>query len=65
MATYTVTGRNSEVMPIVSVSIASIDQEQQVVPEMTIVDAVRTCIGAVPGVQSVVAKKYEQVITVV
>lgn len=65
MANYTVTGRNSEVMPIVSVSIASIDQEQQVVSEMTIVDALRSCIAAVPGVQSVVAKKYEQVITVV
>ena len=65
MATYTVTGRNSEVMPIVSVQISGIDQEQQVVDEMTIVNAVRACIDAVPGVESVVAKRYEQVITVV
>ena len=65
MATYTVTGRNSEVMPIVSVQISGIDQEQPVVDEMTVVNAVRTCLTQVPGVESVVAKRYEQVITIV
>ncbi|MFI1562211.1 hypothetical protein ACH4ZX_03955 [Streptomyces sp. NPDC020490] len=65
MANYTVTGRDAGGLPVVSVTLASIDQEQQVVAEMTIVDAVRDCLAAVPGVQSVLARKYEQIITIV
>lgn len=65
MANYQVTGRNASAEPVVAVSIGSIDQEQQVVAEMTIVDAVRDCLAAVPGVESVVARKFEQVITTV
>lgn len=65
MANYTVIGRSSEAMPLVSVSIGSIDQEQQVVSELEIVDAVRERLAAVPGVESVVARKFEQVITIV
>jgi len=47
------------------VSVSSIDQDQQVVSELEIVDAVRDRLAAVPGVGSVVARKYEQVITTV
>lgn len=65
MANYTLTGRSGQGEPMVSVSIGSIDQEQQVVSEMEIVDAVRERLGLVPGVAQVVARKYEQVITVV
>ncbi|MFI0233168.1 hypothetical protein [Streptomyces sp. NPDC017086] len=65
MPNYQVTGKNSEGMPVVAVSLASIDQEQQLVSEMTIVNAVRNCLAAVPGVQSVMARKFEQVITTV
>lgn len=65
MANYTVIGRNAEGMPLVQVSIGSIDQEQRVVEEIDVVNAVRNHLAALPGVQSVVARKYEQVITVV
>lgn len=65
MANYTVTGRNGSGEPLVSVSITSIDQEQQVVSELTVVNSVRDCLAAVPGVESVVARKFEQLITIV
>ena len=65
MATYQVTGRNGEGSPLVAVSISSIDQEGPVMSELTVVNAVRDCLAAVPGVESVVARKYEQVITTV
>ena len=64
MANYTLTGRSGQGEPMVSVSL-SIDQEQQVVTEMAIVDAVRDRLALVPGVAQVVARKYEQVITIV
>lgn len=65
MANYTVVGRSSEGMPLVSVSITSIDQEQQVVQEISVVNAVRECLAGVAGVESVVARKFEQTITIV
>lgn len=65
MATYQITGRDNEAAPLVAVNVASIDQEQQVVSEMTIVNALRSCIAAVPGVQSVVVRRFEQLITIV
>jgi len=49
----------------VAVSIASIDQEGQVVSDMVIVNAVRDALAGVPGVESVVKRKFEQVITIV
>lgn len=65
MASYEVAGRNSQGSPVVSVVISSIDQEQPVVDELVVVNAVRNALAAVSGVQSVVARKYEQVITIV
>jgi len=65
MASYQVIGRSSGGSPLVTVSVSSIDQDQQVVSELEIVDAVRDRLAAVPGVGSVVARKYEQVITTV
>lgn len=63
MASYQVAGRNNEGTPIVLVQITSIDQDTHVVDEITVVDAVRACLGVVPGVASVRAQKFEQVIT--
>ncbi|MFF7947031.1 hypothetical protein [Streptomyces griseorubiginosus] len=65
MANYQVTARNSEGMPVVAVSIGSIDQEGQVVADMVIVNAVRDALAGVAGVESVVKRKFEQVITIV
>jgi hypothetical protein len=65
MASYQVTGRSSEGSPRVTVSVSSIDQDQQVISELDIVNAVRDRLKTVPGVELVVARKYEQVITTV
>ncbi len=65
MAHYQVTGRNSGGGPIVSVSITSIDQETPVVPELEVVNAVRDLLASKPGVASVGAQRYEQVVTTV
>lgn len=65
MANYTVTGRNGSGAPVVSVSIGSIDQEEQVVDDKAVVDAVRACLAGVTGVESVVARKFEQLITII
>lgn len=65
MANYTVVGRNGESSAVVSVSIGAVDQDGHYLDEMDVVNAVRALLAATPGVSSVVAKKYEQVITVV
>lgn len=65
MANYQVTGRSASAEPMVAVSISSIDQEPQVVDELTVVNAVADALALVPGVESVVKRKFEQVITIV
>lgn len=65
MATYQVTGKDSGGSPLVSVNITSIDQDGQLVQEIDVVNAVRTFLSTVSGVNSVVAQKYQQVVTVV
>ena len=65
MPTYLITGKNGSGEPMVQVNIAAINQEQQVVAEIDVVNAVRTFLASVDGVGSVVAQRYEQVITVI
>jgi hypothetical protein len=65
MATYVITGKSSGGVPLVSVNISAINQEERVVEELAVVGAVRQFLAGTTGVQSVVAQKYEQVITVV
>jgi hypothetical protein len=65
MAHYTVQGRDSEGSAIVQVTVGPIDQESNVIDEMTIVNAVRQAVAGGAGVHSVVARRYEQVITTV
>lgn len=62
---YVVTARNASGEPVVGVSISSIDQEQPVVDEMVVVNAVADALSGVAGVESVVKRKYSQVITIV
>lgn len=64
-ATYVITGKNSSGEPIVSVTISGIDQETQVVQDIDVVNAVRVFLAGTAGVNSVVAQRYEQVITVI
>lgn len=65
MATYVITGRNGSNEALVSVSVSGISQDAQVVPEIDVINAIRQYLAGINGVQSVVAQKYEQVITVV
>lgn len=65
MPNYVITGKNRSGEPLVSVNIAAINQEQQVVPEVDVVNAVRLFLASVDGVSSVMAQKYEQIITVI
>lgn len=64
-ATYVITGKNSSGEPIVSVMISGVDQETQVVQDIDVVNAVRAFLAGTAGVNSVVAQRYEQVITVI
>ncbi|RPE40281.1 hypothetical protein EDD90_3317 [Streptomyces sp. Ag109_O5-1] len=64
MATYVVTGKSNG-SPLVAVSIDSISQDSPVVEELAVVNAVRVFLEGVPGVQTVVAQRYEQVVTIV
>ncbi|CAM5434891.1 hypothetical protein SGLAM104S_09028 [Streptomyces glaucescens] len=41
MPTYTVTGRDQEGSAVAMVSVSSVDQDSQVIDDMTIVNAVR------------------------
>lgn len=65
MPSYVITGRNRSGESVVSVNINSISQEGEVVPELDIVNAVRAELAAAEGIGSVVAQKYEQVVTVI
>ncbi|MFD5709473.1 hypothetical protein ACFWHW_03610 [Streptomyces pharetrae] len=65
MPTYTVTSRDQEGSAVAMVSVSSVDQDSQVIDDMTIVNAVRTAMANGNGVHSVVARKYDQVITIV
>ncbi|MGW3144827.1 hypothetical protein ACWDG1_09130 [Streptomyces sp. NPDC001177] len=63
MATYVITGKNGSGEPLVSVTVSGINQDSPVIQEIDAVNALREFLGGVPGVQFVVAQKYEQVIT--
>jgi hypothetical protein len=65
MATYVITGRSPGGDPLVSVQVAAINQEQRVVDDIDVVNAVRGFLAGLPEIGSVVAQKYEQVITVI
>lgn len=65
MASYVITAKNSNAEPLVSVQISAISQDAAVVEEIDVVNSVRTLLAAVPGVVTVQAQKYEQVITIV
>jgi hypothetical protein len=65
LATYVITGRNKSGEPVLAASIDSITQEPPVVDEVAVVDALRAFIAGTAGVVSVVAQKFEQVVTTV
>lgn len=62
---YVITGKNASGEPVVSVDIAAINQDAPVVNEVDVVNAVRTLLAGTAGVGSVVAQKFEQVITTI
>lgn len=65
MATYVITGKNNAGEPLVSVNISGINQDQPIVTEIDVVNALRQYLASVSGVSVVVAQRYEQVITIV
>ncbi|HWN00918.1 MAG TPA: hypothetical protein VNO54_28035 [Streptosporangiaceae bacterium] len=65
MATYTVVGRNVEGSTVVSVNFGGVDQDGHYLDDLDVVNVVRSLLAGTAGVSSVVAKRYEQVITVV
>lgn len=65
MANYTVIGRNSEGSVVVSTSVGSLDQDGHYLDEIDVVNAVRALFAGTTGIEFVVARKYEQVITIV
>lgn len=65
MANYQVVGRNTEGSTMLSVAVGAVDQDGHYLDDMDVVNAVRSVVAGAPGVASVVAKKFEQVITVV
>ena len=65
MATYVITAKSTGGAPLVQVQIGAINQEATVVEDLAVVDALRDFLAGVDGVGSVVAQKYEQVITIV
>lgn len=65
MPTYVITGRSGSGESVVSVNISGINQETPIVQELDVVNAVREFLAGTPGVGSVVAQRYEQVITVI
>jgi hypothetical protein len=65
MPNYVVTGKNASGEPLVSLQLAAINQEQPILDDIDVVDALRTFLLGRPEVESVVAQRYEQVITVI
>lgn len=65
MPMYVVTGKNTSGEPVVSVDISAVNQEGTVVQELDVVGAVRALLAGTPGIGSVMAQKFEQVVTTV
>jgi hypothetical protein len=65
MANYVITGRSPGGEPLVSVQIGAISQEQPTIDDIDVVNAVRGFLVGLPEIGSVVAQRYEQVITVI
>jgi hypothetical protein len=65
VANYVVTGRDGEGNTLVTVSVSGVDQETQVTDDLSAVNAVRQAFANTDGVDSVVVRKYEQVITII
>jgi hypothetical protein len=61
VASYLITGRTSGGSPVVSIHLDSINQEDPIVNEIDVVNAVRTFLLTVPNVTQTVAQKQEWV----
>lgn len=63
MATYLITGKTATGTPLINVNIAGIDQDEQVVPELDVVHAVRNFLASMPGIAQATCLRFEQVTT--
>lgn len=65
MANYQVLGRDAAGSTMVTVAVSSVDQDGHYLDDMDVVNAVKSVVAGAAGVSSVVARKFEQVITLV
>lgn len=63
MATYLITGKTPTGTRLINVNIAGIDQDEEVVPELDVVHAVRDFLLTVPGIGQATCLKSEQITT--
>jgi hypothetical protein len=65
MASYLITGRAAGGSAVLSVHIDAINQDDPVVPEMDVVNAMKEYVRSVPGVAGIQTQKTESVTTLV
>lgn len=65
MATYLISGRKSGGATVLAIHLDGIDQDETVVDELDVVNAVKAYLMTVPGVVSTLAQKNEYVTTYV
>ncbi|MFJ4624218.1 hypothetical protein [Streptomyces sp. NPDC088812] len=65
MATYLISGRKSGGSTVLAVHLDGIDQDDVVVDEVDVVNAIKAYLMTVPGVTSTIAQKNEYVTTYV
>lgn len=63
MASYLIMGRSVTSAPVLSIHVDAINQDEQVVSEIDVVNAVKAYLMTVPGVTQTVAQKGEWVTT--
>jgi hypothetical protein len=65
MASYLIIGRTTGGSQILSVHIDAINQDEQVVPEMDVINAMKAFMLTVPGLTGTITQRTESVTTIV
>lgn len=65
MASYLITGRTAGGAQPLSIHVDAINQEDPIVEEMAVINAVKAFVMTVPGVITTVTQKTESVTTIV
>lgn len=65
MASYLIMGRTAQGVTLLSIHVDAVNQDEPVVDELAVVNAVKAFLMTVPGVAMTVAQKTESVTTLV